>query len=301
LRYIDPYNNKTLADDKKIKSWMPVNMYVGGAEHSILHLLFSRFFTKFLFDEGLINFREPFSALRHQGTILGPDGLKMSKSKGNVVDPDELVEKFGADSVRMYLCFMSEYYQGGPWNPTGILGVHRFLNRVWNLIEEKSKSKDKVEENVKLESLLNKTIKKVGEDINSFKFNTAVSALMILLNMMEEKKSSLTVDEIEKFIQLLTPFAPHIAEELWEMMGNKGSIHKEDWPEYSESLIVEDEFELLIQVNGKLRDKILVPQKIDEVEAQKLALESEKVKENIGNKKPKKFIFVPGKLINIVV
>ncbi|MDO8430206.1 MAG: leucine--tRNA ligase [bacterium] len=304
LRYADPENKEVFADEKRIKSWLPVNMYIGGAEHTVLHLLYSRFFTKFLYDQNYLNFKEPFLALRHQGTILGPDGQKMSKSRGNVIDPDELVEKFGADSVRMHLCFMSEYNQGGPWNPTGILGVHRFLGRVWNLMSEKLKVKIEKEEGEKinpvLEKLLHKTIKKVGEDIEAFKFNTAVSALMILVNAIE-KNPQLEISNWKLVIKLLAPFAPHMTEELWNKLGNEESIHLSSWPEYDEKLVAEEDFELLIQVNGKLRDKLMALKNISQEEAEKLALGQEKVKEALGAKKPKKIIFVAGRLINIVV
>ncbi len=302
LRYTDPGNANELADPKKLKSWLPVNMYIGGAEHTVKHLLYSRFLTKFLYDEGVLGFKEPFSSLRHQGIILGPDNQKMSKSRGNVIDPDELVSKFGADSVRMYLCFMSEYHNGGPWNPTGILGVHRFLNRVWKLFQDRdgAGSQNGKAQNEKLEKLLHQTIKKVGEDIGSMKFNTAVAALMILLNEMEKSAQSLSKKFLEHFLKILAPFAPHLTEELWHQLGNNDSIHLESWPEYDRKLVVEEEFELIVQVNGKLRDKVLVPRVIDQEEAEKLVLERERVKDALGKKKPKKIIFIPGRLINIV-
>ena len=316
LRYADSHNDKEFAEDKKIKSWLPVNMYIGGAEHSVKHLLYSRFITKFLHDNGYLEFKEPFVSLRHQGIILGPDGQKMSKSKGNVVDPDDLVEKFGADSVRMYLCFMGEYHQGGPWNPTGIMGVSRFLNRVWKLISEKE-FVDSDKKFVGLDRIMHKTIKKVGEDIENFKFNTAVSSLMILLNAMEKEQNRLSLVTCHLFLKLLAPFTPHLAEELWHNLANSdpafaqgsggqskreiASIHLEPWPEYDEKMTIEDEFELLIQINGKLRDKVFVSKNIAQKEAEKLVLERNKIKEQLGKKKPKKIIFVPGRLLNIVI
>ncbi|MBI3046347.1 MAG: leucine--tRNA ligase [Candidatus Harrisonbacteria bacterium] len=302
IRYADSQNKESLAEEKKIKAWLPVKIYVGGAEHTVLHLLYSRFFTKFLYDQELVNFKEPFLALRHQGIILGPDGQKMSKSRGNVVDPDDLVEKFGADSVRMHLCFMGEYHHGGPWNPTGILGVHRFLGRVWKLInDQRPTTNDQRQEDKNLEKLFHQTIKKVGEDIEAFKFNTAVSALMILLNEIEKQKSHLSPAACQIFIKLLAPFAPHLAEELWQKFGNETSIHLEKWPEYDEKLVMEEEFELLIQINGKLRDKVVAPKTISQEEAEKLALDRERVQDQLSKKKPKKVIFVPGRLINIVI
>ncbi|MDP3729596.1 MAG: leucine--tRNA ligase [bacterium] len=298
MRYTDPHNSQVFADDKKIKSWLPVTMYIGGAEHAVLHLLYARFFTKFLYDEGLIDFKEPFKALRHQGIILGSDGQKMSKSRGNVIDPDKLVAEFGADSVRLYLSFMTEYQQGGPWNPTGILGVHRFLQRVWNLgkgIIKKGTSEPAHS------PLLHKTIKKVGEDITALKFNTAVSALMILLNAFEKEKEKVTRPAFEDFLLLLAPFAPHMTDELWEALGHKQSIHQEQWPQYDAKAVIDDTVEFLVQINGKLRDKIMVSRNISQGDAEKLVFERDAVKELIGAKKPKNIIFVEGRLINIVI
>ena len=307
LRYVDPKNKKAFAESSKIKSWLPAKMYVGGPEHSVMHLLYVRFFTKFLHDEGYIDFKEPFLSLRHQGMILGPDGQKMSKSRGNVIDPDELVEKFGADSVRTYLCFMAEYSQGGPWDPTGILGAYRFLNRVYDLftrlkLDKKSKAEIAGGKDQKdLNRLLHKTIKKVGEDVAGFKFNTAVSALMIFLNEMEKKKELVNKAMAENYVKILVPFAPHLAEELWQNLGNKKSIHLEIWPEFNKHLIEDEEVELLIQVNGKLRDKVMVSKGILQEGAEKIAMARERIKEFIGANKPKKIIFVPDKLINIVL
>jgi leucyl-tRNA synthetase len=306
LRYLDPKNKKSFAESGKIKNWMPVKMYVGGPEHAVMHLLYARFFTKFLHDEGYLDFKEPFMSLRHQGMILGPDGQKMSKSRGNVIDPDELVEKFGADSMRVYLCFMAEYSQGGPWDPSGILGAYRFLNRVNDLfaklkLDKKVKPENGASKDHKdLNRLVHKTIKKVGEDIAEFKFNTAVSALMILLNEMERKINLIDRSMAENYIKILTPFAPHISEELWQNLGNKKSVHLEAWPEYSKHLIEDEDVEFLIQVNGKLRDKVLIPRGASQQEVEKIAMARERVKEFVSGK-PKKVIFVQDKLINIVI
>ena len=209
LRYADSKNNKKFADAKKIKNWLPVDMYIGGAEHSVLHLLYARFFTKVLYDLKYLNFKEPFSALRHQGIILGSDGQKMSKSKGNIIDPDGLVKQFGSDCVRMHLCFMGQYDQGGPWNPTGILGVKRFLDRVWELATNNKRQATSVKK-PNIERLFHQTIKKVTEDIEKFQFNTAISSLMILLNEMEKNESQLSVANCQLFVKLLSPFAPHL-------------------------------------------------------------------------------------------
>ncbi len=314
LRYADPKNSNKFADAKKIKSWLPVDMYIGGSEHAVLHLLYSRFFTKALNDLGYLNFSEPFRALRHQGIILGPDGQKMSKSRGNVIDPDELVKNFGADAVRMYLCFMGEYSQGGPWNPTGIMGVKRFLERVWKLqtklrsknvlfsipaIEGKDSKKHIL---ASLEILLHKTIKKVGEDIKNFKFNTAISALMILLNEIE-KYPPLKIENWKLIIKLVSPFAPHMAEELWSQSGSKQSIFEQPWPKYDPKKIREETFELVVQINGKTRDRFEAPIGIAENEAKDLTLKRENVKRYTGAKNQiiQKVIFVPNKLINIVI
>jgi len=318
FRYVDPKNKKEFAAKEKIKNWLPVNIYIGGAEHAVLHLLYSRFFTKVLKKLGYLNFDEPFLKLRHQGIILGPDGQKMSKSRGNVIDPDEQVKKYGADCVRMYLCFMAPYDQGGPWDPKGIIGVYRFIQKIWKLFVKQPVIEI---ENKNLERLFHKTVKKVTEDIENFRFNTAISALMILLNEMQrrqklDQKISLLKEEDKKnqtdywkkFLLLLAPFAPHLTEELWQRYIVKkpkflpeNSIHNQSWPKYDEKLIREETITLLLQVNGKVRDKIETPVDISEKEAKELALSSEKIKKWIANKEIKKVIFVPQKLINIVV
>ncbi|MDP3947568.1 MAG: class I tRNA ligase family protein [bacterium] len=304
LRYTDHGNDKKFADTKKMRAWLPVRMYIGGAEHTVLHLLYSRFFTKFLADQGYLDFTEPFMALRHQGIILGPDGQKMSKSRGNVVDPDDLVSRYGADAVRLHLCFMAEYDKGGPWNPTGILGVARFLERVWKLFEEANRKEQIVNRedsgDKKVKRLLHKTIKKVSEDITNLKFNTAVSALMIFLNELE-KSEHYNTTTLERFLLLLAPFAPHITEELWAAAGKKSSIHLAEWPDYDETLVVDDTFTLVVQINGKVRDSFEVPISITEEEATNLTFARDYVKMQLGTTKPKRVIYVPKRLINIVV
>ncbi|MEK7635529.1 MAG: class I tRNA ligase family protein [Patescibacteria group bacterium] len=300
LRYVDPNNSKKFADGKKIKNWLPVDMYIGGAEHAAMHLLYVRFFTKALQDFGYLNFGEPFAALRHQGIILGSDGQKMSKSRGNVVDPDNLVKKFGSDAVRMYLCFMGPYDQGGPWNPTGILGVKRFLERINKLISSIKYQVSSVK-NDELERLLHQTIKKISEDIENFHFNTAISALMILFNKIEENHQQCDDKTIKRFLKLLAPFAPHLSEELWHQLGGKKSVHLEKWPRYDKNLIKEETFELVIQINGKTRDKILANSGISQKEAEKEALFSDRIKILITGKEIKKVIFVADKLINFVI
>ncbi|MEK9154720.1 MAG: class I tRNA ligase family protein [Patescibacteria group bacterium] len=298
LRYVDPKNNKKFAEAKKIKNWLPVDVYIGGAEHAVLHLLYVRFFTKVLNDLKYLNFKEPFLTLRHQGTILGTDGQKMSKSRGNVVDPDSLVRKFGSDTVKMHFCFMGPYEQGGPWNPGGILGVKRFLERVHNF--SKKQVKKEAKKNIVLDKLLHSTIKKITENIGNFRFNTAVSSLMILFNEIE-RQPALSVKNWEIFLKLLAPLAPYLSEELWKNIGHKKSIHLENWPRYSSKLAKIKNFELIIQINGKFRDKILVESGISQEHSEKEAFASEKIKNFIGDKEVKKIIFVPDKLINIVI
>ena len=303
LRYADPKNKKQFANRQKLNSWLPVNMYIGGAEHAVLHLLYSRFFVKALEKLGYLEFNEPFMALRHQGIILGSDGQKMSKSRGNVIDPDDLVKKYGVDAVRMYLCFMGEYSQGGPWNPKGITGIKRFLDGIWNKIFSLRRGITRrvtnLKSNEELGRLLHQTIKKVGEDIENFRFNTAISALMILWNKF--KNQNFEKDTVETFLKLLAPFAPHFSEELWNMFGNKKSIHLESWPEYNSELIEEGDYDLIIQVNGKSRDRIRISKGLERSEIEKIVLTRDIVRKYIENKEIQKIIFVPNRLINIVV
>lgn len=298
FRYTDPKNEKEFAAKEKIKKWLPVNIYIGGVEHAVMHLLYSRFFTKVLRDMGYIDFGEPFLSLRHQGMILGEDGQKMSKSRGNVVDPDKKVQKYGADVVRMYLCFMGPYSQGGPWQPKGISGIDRFLKRVWELSLKVQRTNEEKEGAIK--KTLHKTIKKVSEDIETLRFNTAISALMILVNEMS-KAPVIQNTEYKILLLLLAPFAPHISEEIWEKLGEKESIHKQPWPKYDPNLAKEKTITMVIQINGKVRDKIEVETNISEETAKEMALSRDKIKGWLGAKTPKKVIFVPEKLINIVV
>ncbi len=304
LRYTDPHNDKAVFDKKKAEHWMPVDLYVIGAEHTVLHLLYSRFITKFLHDEGWLNFDEPFLKLRHPGLIRGADGQKMSKSKGNVVNPDEIVGEFGTDSVRLYEMFMGPFEDGQPWDAKGILGVERFLKRAWNFVSYWHELHvERKEEGAVLgaeEILLNKTIKKVGEDIESFEFNTAISSLMIFLNEVrgvgDEKASS-----VEKFVKILHPFAPHMAQELWSSLGHDGYLDFEPWPEYDPQLLVENTITIVLQVNGKVRDTIKMVAAVTEEEARAAALANENVKRMIGSVTPKKIVYVDKKLVNVVV
>jgi len=273
-RYPDPKNDKQIFDKKKVKYWLPVDLYIGGIEHAILHLLYSRFITKFMFDIGLIEFEEPFSKLFNQGMIYYK-GKKMSKSKGNVVTPEEIIKKYGVDTLRVYELFMGPAEQDAKWSDKGIVGIYRFLQKVWGL---RLRVDHELEiEDYELEKLIHQTIKKVTEDIENFKFNTAVSSLMILANRLEkQKKISLT--HYSLFLILLAPMAPHICEELWEELGHKESIFEEKWPEYNPDLVIDRTIELVIQVNGKVRDTIKVRTNIKKEEALNLAKSEEKIK-----------------------
>ena len=296
LRYTDPKNKNKFADDSKLKAWLPVKLYIIGAEHSVLHLLYARFITKVLHDRSCLNFIEPFLKLRHLGLILGTDGQKMSKSKGNVINPDGIVKEFGADSFRMYEMFMGPFEDGQPWDTKGVIGVYRFLGRVWNFISKLEKTKLIADE---VEKILNKAIKEIGDDIRDMKFNTGVSGLMKLLNALEDKM--LTVKQYETFLKLMAPFAPHLAEELWQnVLKNGKSIHLEKWPEYDEKLLAEEKINLVIQVNGRVRDTIMVKKGLSEEETRKLALASENVKRHIVGE-VKKIIYVRDRIINLVV
>ena len=297
LRYVDPKNNKKIFDYRKGKYFLPVDLYVGGVEHAVLHLLYSRFWIKVLYDEGIVDFKEPFLKLRNQGLILASDGRKMSKSLGNVVNPDEVIKKYGADSFRVYHMFMGPFDQPVTWQTKGIKGVRRFLERVYNASDKVKKVKTK---NKELEKLLHLTIKKVEEDIENFRFNTAISSLMVLLNKMEKEKE-IDIKHFSAFLILLSPFAPHLSEELWQKLGNKKSIFFYKWPKYNSLYIKEEKITFIIQVNGKVRDKIEVEYNISEEEAKKIALSQDRIKKWIDNKDIKKIIFVPNKLINFVV
>jgi len=297
FRYTDPKNKKEFANKKLIEKWLPVDVYVGGAEHTVLHLLYSRFFTKVLQKYGYINFNEPFLKLRHQGIILAPDGQKMSKSKGNVINPDDIVKEYGPDTLKMYEMFLGPLEDAKPWDTKGIMGIKRFLERTEKIL---SKVKNKNIEDKNLQGLLHSTIKKVSEDIENFKFNTAISALMIFLNELEKRK------EINKkiystFLIILSPFAPFLAEKIWQKLGNKKSIFNEKWPKFNPKLIEKEKITFLIQINGKLRDKLEIEKGLSQKEIEKLTFQKEKVKKYINQKKIKKIIFVKDKLINIVI
>lgn len=298
LRYTDPKNTKKFADAKKIASWLPVSMYIGGAEHNTMHLLYSRFFAHVLHDLGYLPFGEPFTARRNHGIILGPDGQKMSKSQGNVVDPDKEVALYGADVVRMYLAFMAPYEQGGPWDPKGIHGVNRFLSRVFKLFTMKAvKNAD-----VAVERALHGATKKIGADIEALSLNTCVSELMKLINIIEESGSSLTAAQRERFLLLLAPLAPHLSEELWQgSLKKKSSIHAQKWPSFDPALLVLDEVQIPVQVNGKVRTVLTLGARTGQEEAVRVATADPNVARHLEGAEIRKVIYIPGRLLNLVV
>jgi leucyl-tRNA synthetase len=301
LRYTDPHNAAAIFDKKKAAHWLPTDLYVIGAEHTVLHLLYARFITKFLHDEGYLTFEEPFLKLRHQGLIQGTDGQKMSKSRGNVVNPDDIVAEFGVDTLRLYEMFMGPFEDGSPWDTRGILGSERFLKRFWKYFDMvRSGEKKSANPEVNARAALHKTIKKVGEDIEGFKFNTAISALMILLNELE-KAEPLAPEDMKSLLKLIHPFAPHMAQELWSQAGGTTYLDFEPWPTYDAALINEEKIKLVLQINGKTRDILEVSTSITEAEANALALESDKIKGGLAGATPKKIIYVDKKLVNIVV
>jgi len=297
LKYIDNDNKKELISKNKEKYFMPVDVYVGGAEHATRHLLYARFWHKFLYDLGIVSTLEPFKKLQHVGIILAEDGRKMSKRWGNMINPDDMVKKFGADALRIYEMFMGPFSQEIAWNTQGVVGAKRFLQKVW---QNQFKVKSSLPANEKLEKLLHQTIKKVTEDIDGFKFNTAISALMILVNEME-KEEHLSIIDYQSLLKLLAPFAPHFAEELWQKMGHKNSIFKSQWPIYDKKFLSEENSIFIIQINGKFRAKIEVPLNTSQNEVEKIALTDEKIKKLIVGKKIEKTIFVSNKLINFVI
>lgn len=302
-RYCDPKNDKEFASQEKIRRFMPVDLYVGGAEHAVLHLLYSRFFTKALQDAGYVDFPEPFLKLRNQGIILGPDSNKMSKSKGNVINPDEIVAEHGADSLRLYEMFMGPLEDMKPWDTKGILGVKRFLEKVWVLQEKVKNSESEAEnspEEIKIKRALHQTIKKVSEDIEALAFNTAISQMMILVNEFK-KQETIKKDDFELFLRILAPFAPHIAEEIWEILGHSESVFKEDWPIADPELLKTSEVTVVIQINGKKRESINLPPDINEDAARKSILALPKVQKYLKGKIIRKWIYVPGKIVNIVL
>jgi leucyl-tRNA synthetase len=308
LRYCDPHNEKKLADPKKLAHWLPVDVYIGGAEHAVLHLLYARFIYKFLCDievipKALVKEKgdEPFKKLKNQGLILGEDGQKMSKSRGNVINPDEVVEQYGADAMRMYEMFMGPFEDPKPWSTRGIIGITRFLEKVWEMKDQVGKHS--LPDDPDALRKMHQTVKKVTEYIESFKFNTVVSTLMEYVNYLRSRNTQLTQQELWVFIQLLSPFAPHLAEELWSSLkGNgKDELSHAPWPIPAEQYLSNLSFKIMIQINGKIRDEIEMPVDTSEAEITTVALAREKVQKWLAGKEPKKVLYVKGKLVSIVV
>ncbi|WP_019154918.1 leucine--tRNA ligase [Robertmurraya massiliosenegalensis] len=302
LRYIDPHNDQALADKEKLAEWLPVDIYIGGAEHAVLHLLYARFWHKFLYDIGVVTTKEPFQKLFNQGMILGEGNEKMSKSKGNVVNPDDIIDSHGADTLRLYEMFMGPLDASIAWSTNGLDGSRRFLDRIWRLfVEEDGTLSPKVKdsEDIQLEKVYHQTVKKVTEDFEGLRFNTAISQLMVFINEAY-KVEVLPIRYVEGFVKMLAPIAPHIAEELWEKLGHDGTITYEAWPAYDEAKLVDDEVEIVVQINGKVKAKLMVPADANREALEEIAMGDVKIKEQIDGKTVRKVIAVPGKLVNIV-
>ncbi|MGX7390172.1 leucine--tRNA ligase [Dolosigranulum pigrum] len=303
LRYIDPHNPDQLADPEQLKKWLPVDLYIGGAEHAVLHLLYARFWHKFLYDLEIVPTKEPFQKLYNQGMILGEGNEKMSKSKGNVVNPDDVVEQYGADTLRLYEMFMGPLDAAIAWSEEGLEGARKFLDRVWRLyINENNQLSEKIVEkaNENLEVVYNQTVQKVTEDYEALSFNTAISQLMIFINAAY-KEDSLPLDYMRGFVKLLAPIAPHVGEELWhKLTGSEDSISYGTWPTYDESKLVEDTVEVVFQINGKVRGKQTASRTISKDDLEALALSDDNIKAHLEGKTVRKVIVVPGKLVNIV-
>ena len=307
LRYTSPKTDDAPFDAEKVKCWLPVDLYTGGAEHAVMHLFYARFFIKALRDMGLVDFDEPFTRLFNQGTIVYSGG-KMSKSKGNVIAPDEYVSKLGADTVRAYLTFIGPWELGGEWSDRGIIGISRWLNRIWNLINTGYVSQTvEADAEKELRHIIHRTIKRVSADLENFRFNTMLARLMEFTNYLSKVQEARNIsrelwqEAIARLLLLLAPTAPHISEELWATIGRSYSIHNQSWPKFDEQLATEEEITLAIQINGKLRDKLLVPASISEEEAKKMALERQRVNRYTEGKNLLKLIYIPKRVINIVV
>ncbi|MDP2674121.1 MAG: class I tRNA ligase family protein, partial [Dehalococcoidia bacterium] len=308
IRYLSPNYDAAPVDPKRAEAWLPVDQYTGGAEHAVMHLLYARFFWKVARDLGIVKGDEPFLRLFNQGQILGPDGQRMSKSRGNVVAPDEYVARYGADTFRCYLMFIGPWDEGGPFGSEGITGVWRWLNRVWGLVLNEphfgQATADAVRE---MRRLTHQTVRKATEDMERFRFNTMLAALMEMTNGLLRARDAGPVDldawneAVESLVLMLAPVAPHVAEELWTRSGRPYSVHRQAWPAWDAELAREDEITLVVQVNGKVRDRIQAPAGIDEARARELALASPRVRQFTDGKELAKVVYVPGKLVNVVV
>ena len=303
LRYMDPHNDKEIVSPEAEVYWKNVDLYIGGAEHAVLHLLYARFWHKVLYDLGVVHTKEPFQKLANQGMILGENHEKMSKSKGNVVNPDDVVEEYGADTLRLYEMFMGPLEQSIAWSEDGLAGSRRWLDRVWRLfIDDEDKLRDHITtvNDHKLDKIYNETVKKVTEDYEGLRFNTAISQMMIFINEAY-KAENLPVEYVEGFIKLLNPIAPHMTEELWSFLHKDESVTYQPWPTFDEAALVEDEIEIVLQVNGKVRGRLTIPADADREKMTELAIADEAVQKQLDGGQPKKVIAVPGKLVNVVL
>ncbi len=304
LRFLDPKNESALVDPAKERYWMPVDLYVGGAEHAVLHLLYARFWHKVLYDIGVVSTPEPFLKLVHQGIILGEDGEKMSKRWGNVVNPDDVIDQYGADALRLYEMFMGPLEAMKPWSTSSVEGVTRFLDRLWRLcVEEDGRPSPALGEDapdVATERLVHQTVKKVTEDIESLKFNTAIAQMMVCVNELT-KLERRPRWAIERLVLVLSPFAPHLAEELWQRLGHAGSLAYEPWPAWDPALVLEDTVTVAIQVNGKLRATLELPRDLEAGQVREAALADERIQKYLEGATLRKVIYVPNKLLSLVV
>lgn len=301
LRFIDPDNQEALADKDLLKRWLPVDIYIGGAEHAVLHLLYARFWHKVLYDIGVVHTKEPFQKLFNQGMILGENNEKMSKSKGNVVNPDEIVESHGADTLRLYEMFMGPLEASIAWSTNGVDGARRFLDRIWRLLitENGSLTPKVTGENKSLEKVYHQTVKKVTEDYEGLRFNTAISQMMVFVNEAN-KAETIPAEYAEGFVKLVSPLAPHLAEELWEKLGHSGTVTYEAWPAFDESKLIDEEVEIVIQLNGKVKAKVMVSKDATREQMEEIAMQNDKLQEELAGKTIRKVVAVPGKLVNIV-
>ncbi|MEE6712108.1 leucine--tRNA ligase [Pediococcus acidilactici] len=302
LRYVDPKNQNKIADEDLLKEWLPVDLYVGGAEHAVLHLLYARFWHKVLYDLGVVPTKEPFQKLVNQGMILGSNHEKMSKSKGNVVNPDDIVEQFGADTLRLYEMFMGPLTESVAWSEEGLNGSRKWIERVWRLmIDDNNHLRDRITmiNDHKLDLIYNQTVKKVTEDYENMRFNTAISQMMVFVNEAY-KADALPMVYMEGLVKLLSPIVPHVAEEIWQIMGHDETITYEAWPTYDESKLVQDTVQVILQVNGKVRSKVEVEKDLDQAELEKIALADERIQQWTAEKDIKKVIVIPNKIVNIV-
>ena len=302
LRYVDPKNQNKIADEDLLKEWLPVDLYVGGAEHAVLHLLYARFWHKVLYDLGVVPTKEPFQKLVNQGMILGSNHEKMSKSKGNVVNPDDIVERFGADTLLLYEMFMGPLTESVAWSEEGLNGSRKWIERVWRLmIDDNNHLRDRITmiNDHKLDLIYNQTVKKVTEDYENMRFNTAISQMMVFVNEAY-KADALPMVYMEGLVKLLSPIIPHVAEEIWQIMGHDETITYETWPTYDESKLVQDTVQVILQVNGKVRSKVEVEKDLDQAELEKIALADERIQQWTAEKDIKKVIVIPNKIVNIV-